>query len=309
MPFSGSKDFGVTRSELLLAAMRKIGTFDAGDEPAADEIAHAAFSLNVIVKNLAVKGVHISLRETVTVFLQPSQQSYQIGPGGDNATSSYVETTLSAAAAAAATTVSLTSYAGMTNGDYIGIKLDDNTIHWTTIVDRTVTTITTGLASAAASGARVYTYTTKANRPHRLVWAHRRDSSGYDSEVTLIGDIAYRSLSNKAASGPVNQAFYQPTLTTGTLFVWPVDGGASVDKLMLVAEPMADDMDAAGNNPQFPIEAVLPLIYAVAADLAPEAGIGIRERRELRDQARELMEDWLNDSVENASVVFGMDAL
>ncbi len=303
MAVSGSKNFTVTRTDIIYAAMRKAGNYDAGDAPSAEESADAVLALNLMVKEWSVLGIDVPWRETITLFLQPGTQSYTIGPSGDHATASYVETTLSADAASSATTITLTSTAGLTAADSIGIKLDDGTIHWTTIVNAATTEITTGLASAASSGNAVYAYTTKANRPQKIVYAHRRESDK-DTPVELIGEVAYRGLSTKGASGPVNQVYYQPTLTNGSLFVWPTSGA---DKLVLICQPLVDDFDSSSNNPEFPIEWANAIIWNLAAELAPEYGMPLKERQVLEFKARGKLEALLDYDVENASVIIGLE--
>lgn len=306
MAVSGSKDFTVTRTDIINAAMRKAGNYDAGDAPSAEESADAVLALNLMVKEWSVLGIDVPWRQTITLFLQPDTQSYTIGPSGSHATLSYVETTLSADAALGATTITLASTTGLTAADSIGVKLDDGTIHWTTIVNPATTSITTGLASAASSGNAVYAYTTKANRPQKVIYMHRRDASGQDTPVDPIGEIAYRGLSNKGSAGPVNQAFYQPTLTNGTLFVWPANRGGP-DKLILVCQPLVDDFDSSSNNPEFPIEWGNAIIWNLAVELAPEYGLSIKERQLLKFEATSKLNSLLDYDVENASVIIGLE--
>lgn len=309
MAVSGSKDYSITRTDIVNAALRKIGAYDSGETTDSSDSADAVLALNLMVKEWSARGIDIPWRETITLFLQPDTQAYTIGLTGDESTASYVETTLSAAAASSATTVSLTSTTGMSLSDRIGIKLDDATIHWTTISNVGGTTLATGLASAASSGNKVYAYTTKAYRPQKLIYAHRRDHSNIDTPVELIGDTAYRSLTNKGSDGPVNQAYYIPTLTNGTLFVWPAGGSVSnVDKLILVAQYLVDDFDAASNNPQFPIEWGNAIIWNLAAELAPEYPVALPERRLLTIQAGEKLQALLDYDVENASVIFSRES-
>jgi len=90
--------------------------------------------------------------------------------------------------------------------------------------------------------------------------------------------------------------------------VWPVDGGASVDKLSFSAQYYPDDFDAANDNPQFPIEWGEALVYGLADRLAAELGnMTIKERGFLRLEAAEKIEDALNFDTENASVIFSLD--
>lgn len=306
MAVSGSKNFTITRTEILGAALRKVGEFDSGSPIPPEDYTDAALALNLMVKEWAARGVDVPWRETITLFLQPNTQSYAIGLSGAHATTSYLDTTLATDEASSSTSLGLTSTAGMSLNDHIGVKLDDGTIHWSTITNVGGTTIASGLASAASAGNAVYAYTTKANRPQKILFAYRRDAYGQDSEITLIGEGQYRGLSNKGAAGPVNQVYYQPTLTNGTLFVWPANA-YGVDKLILIAQPLVDDFDESGNNPHFPIEWANAIIWNLACELAPEYGVAVKERIALRAEAGEKLETLLNYDVENASVVFGRE--
>lgn len=305
MAVSGSKNFSVTRTDIVGAALRKVGAFDSGDTIDDSDSSDTVLALNLMVKEWSARGIDVPWREEVTLFLQYGTESYLVGPSGGHATAAYVETTLASSAAALATTISLTSTTGMSNGDYIGIKLDDGSLHWTTITTVGTTLIASGLASAAASGNTVYAYTTKANRPQKIVYAYRRDADGNDTPVELIGDIAYRGLSDKDATGIITQCFYQPTLTNGKLFVWQTGGP---DKLILICQPLVDDFDSASNNPQFPIEWANAIVWNLAVEIAPEYGVSVRDRQALKLEARDKLETVLDYDVENASVILGVEA-
>lgn len=305
MAVSGSKDFAVTRAEIVEGALRKIGVYDQGESIPGDESKSAVFALNAMIKEWVARGIDIWLREEVTLFLQPNTQKYQLGAA--NATTSYVETALSSAAASGATALSVDSTTGMTVGDFIGVKLDDNSIHWDTIQNTSPLTITNGLASAASSGKKVYAYTTKAGRPQKLLYAFRRDVNDHDTEIDLIGESEYQRQSNKGSSGPPTEIWYRPTIGTGTLHVWPVDGGSTWDKLVLIAQSLPDDFDVAGNNPQFPIEWANTLVWNLAAELGPEYGIQDKEQAKLFRVAEFKLNELLDYDSENANVIFALD--
>jgi len=308
MATSGSKDYSITRANIIDAALRKTGEFDAGDTVPGDETTAADFALNLMIKEWVARGIDIWLRDEVTLFLQPNQQSYAMGTA--NATTSYVETTTTAAEVTSATVIDVTSSTGMTAADIIGIKLDDDSIHWDTIatVDSSIqVTITTGIASAAASGNKVYAYTTTAGRPQKIISAFRRDINALDTQVSIIGETDYRSQSNKASEGPPVEIWYQPTLTTGTLYVWPVDGGKNWDKLVLSCQFLPDDFDSGADNPEFPIEFGNALVWGLAAELASEYGLPPKEVQYLEAKAEHKIDIMLNYDVENASVEFALD--
>ncbi len=308
MAVSGSKNYSITRATIIQSAHRKTGEFDIGETISGDETAAADIALNLLVKELVTEGADIWLRDEITLFLQPDQQSYLLGAA--NATATVVaETTLSADEASGQTVLSIIITTGMTPADNIGIKLDDNTIQWTTVtVDSAIQgTIAAALTGAAASGNKVYAYTTTAGRPNKIVSAYRRDVNNIDTEVTMIGETMYRRQSNKGSAGPPVEAWYQPTLTTGTLYVWPVDGGANWDKLLLSAQYYPDDFDAASDNPEFPIEWGNALVWLLAAEIASEFGIPEKDQLRLWQISEHKKQNLLDYDVENASVIFALD--
>ena len=309
MAVSGSKNYAITRAKIIEAALRKLGVYDQGETVPGSETSAASIALNLMVKEYTARGADIWLRDEITLFLQPNTQVYSLGTA--HATRAIVgETTLSTAAAASATVLAVTSSSGMTAADFIGVKLDDNTIHWDTIasVDTTTqVTITTGLASAAAKGKKVYAYTTKAERPVKILSAFRRDKNNIDTMVDIIGEDDYRQQSNKTSDGPPIEIWYQPTLTTGALYVWPDNGGANWDKLLMSAQYYPDDFDAASDNPQFPIEWGNTLVWGLAAELGAEYGIPIKDIAYLERKAEFKLQELLAYDTENASVEFGLE--
>jgi len=310
MAVSGSKNYAVTRSDIIEAAHRKLGVYDAGDAIDGDQTSASSLALNLMIKEWVARGIDIWLRDEITLFLQPDQKVYQLGATDHSTRSVVAETTLSAAEASGQTVISVTSSTGMTAADNIGIKMDDNTIHWALIssVDSsTQITIDTATDDDAASGNKVYAYTTAAGRPTKIVSAYRRDKNDIDTLMDMVGETEYRSLANKGSDGPPVLAWYQPTLTTGSLYVWPVDGGANWNEILLSAQYYPDDFDSASDNPQFPIEYANALIWGLAAEIASEHGLSEQEQARLWSIAENKLEHVLNWDTENASVEFALD--
>lgn len=311
MAVSGSKNFSITRSDIIAAALRKVGVLDASEGASGDDTLIASFALNLLVKEWVVDGADIFLRTESTLFLQPDTHVYTLST--DHITDSYVETTLSAAEASGQTVISVTSSAGMTAADNVGIKIDDNTIHWTTIVSvdsSTQITITTLTDGAAASGNKVYAYTTKSDRPQKLLYAFRSDVNGFDTEVAIIGENEYRRQSNKTSDGPPVEVWYNPqgNQATGKLHVWPDDGGKNWDKLVLIAQHLPDDFDASSDNADFPIEWGSALVWGLAAELGSEYGVPNVEQQKLWAIAQNKLDKVLDYDQENASVIFKLSS-
>ena len=308
MAVSGSKDYSITRANIVNAALRKIGAYDQGETASGDEAASAGTALNLMVKEWVARGIDIWLRDEITLFLQPNTKSYSLGIA--NATASYNETTLTSAITTSTTVIPVASSSGMAAADNIGIKIDDDTIHWDTIVSvdsSTQVTITTGVDGAAASGKKVYAYTTTAGRPQKIVYAYRRDKNDIDNEIRIIGEAEYMQQSNKSAEGVPVEIWYQPTLTTGTLYVWPTDGGADWDRIIMSCQFLPDDFDTVSNNPEFPIEWGNVLVWGLAAELASEYGISERQQGRLWQIAEFKLNELMAYDTENASVIFAMD--
>jgi len=311
MAVSGSKNFSVTRSDLIEIALRKIGAYDQGEAVSGDETAAASLALNLIVKELVIEGADIFLRAESILFLQPDTQSYDLTTAEITDTIT-AETTLSAAEASGQTVISVTSSTGMTAADRVGIKIDDNTIHWTTIVtvdSSTQITITTATDGAAASGNKVYTYTTKSDKPNKIIFAFRRDVNDFDTEIALIGENEYRRQSNKKSDGPPVEVWFNPqgNQSVAKLHVWPDNGGATWDKIVLITQLAPDDFDASSDNPDFPVEWSNALAWRLAAELSFEYGIPNVDRQGLWAIANAKIGDALDYDTENAPVIFAQD--
>lgn len=313
MASSGSVDFAITRSDIIGRALRIVNAVGQGQAIPAEESSSAAMALNSMIKEWANSGIHVWKTEEAILFLSKSTQSYQLGPTGDRATliSDYVATTLSAAEASGQTVLSVTSSTGMTAADVVGITLDADTIDWTTIVSvdsATQITVTDALTGDAASGNRVHTYTSILQRPLRVMNLRRSDESAA-LETPFAKELSreeYMALPNKANQGKPTEAYYDPMLTNGRIYIWPT-ADTTDDTIRFTAHLPIEDMDAAANNPDFPQEWYNALSWGLAEQLIPEHGVpdpraGRIERMAARSLA--MLED--ADS-ETASVQFEPD--
>jgi len=313
--------------DIINRALRILGEFDEGDAASTLENTGARLALNSLIRQIVVTdGVGLWLRRRCILILNRGLQRYKLGPTGTPGTvddfhfffdTELIENTISADEAAAQTTLSIldanwVDYAGNTvahtvvaNSDVIGIRQDDLTIHWTTVATAPAGTdsliITAGLASAASAGAKVYTYTTRAPRPHGVVYAYRETTSGNASETELIGRREFERLSLKSSSGVPVKIHFDPTLheTTSasnfsTLHVWPVKNPKSYDKMVMVCEFYPDiltDPEDTADEVQFPDEWVSCLSWMLADELSLEYEVGIRTALMIQQRAKEKYEN------------------
>ena len=310
MTTSNSVDFSISRDDIIRSALEELGEVAEGEAITPDRTAAVALRLNSWVKSLMAGGSKLWAMKQATLFLTVGTAGYSLGATGTHCTNDYVQTTLSTAEALGSTSLGLTAFAGMSASDNIGIVLDDGSIHWTTIsgAPGATTTIAVGLASAAAAGNVVFTYTTKINRPQRIDTeaAYWRSSAGQDTPVKLISRAEYAQLSNKTTRGKIVQGFYDPQLINGTLNVWPTPDSAS-DVLRFWYERILEDFDSSTDTPDFAIEWGEALILGLASRMAPSSGMPLQERMDLKGRADESLIIAMNYDKDNTSTFFQPD--
>jgi hypothetical protein len=274
---SGSVDFSVTRDEIIKAALRAARIVGKDQTPDSTHISTGAEALNMIVKQWQGKadfapGLKVWSRKVAYLFLQQGEHQYDLGPSGDHWTGTYYSTTTDAAEATSQTVISVTSTTNMTNSDNIGIVLDDGTIHWSTISSFSAgdtVTIATGLASAAASGNRVFWYTSKARRPLEVLTAVLRDTSAQDVPLYPMSLEAFESITDKTADGTPQYYHYEPMLTNGRIsFDIEPDDVTKIVRVVFLGT--LEDFDAVADTPDYPQEWFRALKFQLAMDLWPE---------------------------------------
>ncbi len=312
MATSGSADFSVTRKEILEDAASELGVLALGQTLSANQITQGSRFLNMIVKQWQGKsdfapGLKVWTRKRATIFLEKNKASYTLGPGGDHATNSFTETTLSADAAASATSLTVSSITGISDADNIGIILNDGNVHWTTVngaPSGSTVVITTGLPSAADSGKTIWAYTTKITRPLTILNINTRDSNGNDSPMFPMTLDDYEAIADKGAAGDATRYYYEQDRLTGELYLdYAIDDVTNTLK-MTYLRPI-EDFDSATDEPDYPQEWFRPLVYQLAMDWAGSFGVGITVDLKLkRDESLMLAQ---NVNPENADVFFEPD--
>lgn len=280
MSTSGSANFSVTGQEIVEGALRALGVLGRGRALQAGDLEDGLEALNMLVKQWQgiadfAPGLKVWTRKRATLFLQKASNEYDLGPSGDHATDdTYDETTMRVAGVTNDTTLELTSTTGMTAADYIGIVLDSGSIHWTTIVsitDGDTLVITTGLASAAAIGNKVYAYTNKIQRPLKILTFNLRDSDGNDTPLYSMELEEYESIPDKDAAATPTRYSYESQLTNGVLRFDTAPDDVSYLGKFVYLRPV-EDLDAGSNDLDYPQHWFRALKFNLALDLAPEKG-------------------------------------
>lgn len=257
---------------------------------------------NDVLAHWQAQGIHLWNETEALLPLNPSQTEYSLGVGGDHCFTDYVYATTSAALSASATVISTTGTLGMTVGDFIGIELADGTRHWSTISIITAgvsVTIVTGLASAANAAASIYAYTTKIDRPLRILDA--RFSTSQTNDELIVNQESrqryYQTPNKTDSSGTVSQWYYSPQLNKGKLLLWsPVSSCASIVRFTFVKPQYVNEDQS--ETVLIPSEWLLPFKWAIAKQLGITYGIDPNRLVAIAQEAQTTLEQALSNDVE-----------
>jgi len=289
MTTSGITTYNETETEIIHDAYEKINVVGTDETVSAEDYASAHRTLNRMIKFWQGIDYHLWLKETATIFLQKNQLEYTLNSTGDHATLSYVETTLSADEASGQVILSVTSSTGMNVDDYVGIKQDDNTLHWSTIktiIDPTSIEINTAITDDAASGSKVYAYTTRLDQPFDVYSAVRESESQIDVPMNYLAYQEYFELPNKTSTGFPVSYNYNRKINSALIRIWPVP--ITVEHLIKITfARKIEDFSVVSNDPDFPQEWIEVLVLNLAVKLAPNYGkAGTPNFAEVKEDAK-----------------------
>lgn len=268
MATSGSTAFDRTGEQICTHALKVIRVLGEDESISVNQLDDALVAMNGMVKSDQMK-LGLWRKREARLWLVDTQANYNLTGANACDISELAETTLDAAEASGQTVLSVTSTSGFTNSDVIGIVLDDDTIHWTTIssfVANDTVTVASGLASAASNGKRVYVYTTAAPRPMKIIGARRLNGT---TEIPMfdLSHTEYFELPNKASPGTPVQYHYDPQQGIGVIYLWPTPD--TVDDM--INYTYLDELEifsANTNTSNFPSEWMEYLVYGLALRLS-----------------------------------------
>ena len=302
MTTSGSYDYSRNAGQIIEKALKLIGELAAGESVNSEDQSTCLETLNLMIKDWQADEIYLWKHVESALFLEYEGYSYDIGPTGDNVTSSWVKTEIATAADSGDLTITLDSDDDITDGDYIGIELDDGTLQWTTVNGvpaADVVTLTAALTDDVAVDNHVYTYTTKLQRPLEITEARIRSAAGYERPIKIVSRDEYLRLPNKASTGSANQIYYDNKLTNGKMYVWPACGDVQ-EYIKFTAKIPIEDFDSATDDPDFPQEWILTLAWNLAVLVAPEFERPLPDKFELRAIA--MKERLMDFDIEHTSV-------
>ena len=307
MATSGSIDLSPTRNSIIRGAFRLLGFKKDGGVRPAQDVLDASEMLNMMISAWQADDYGLWLNNEATLYLDyETSMSYTLGSTGDHATLTPQSTAIATAASSGDSTITVDSDDNITNGDAIGIELDDNTMQWTTVNGvpaSNVVTLTAVLTDDVAVDNVVYNYTTKLIRPLSIIEARLRNEDGNDTVMNIVSRNEYMAFADKDSTGVPNTIYYDPQLTNGVLYVYPISNSVEYT-IKFTGKFPVEIFDAYGNSPDFPQQWLLALQYNLAVLLAPEypKDVTPTQLTLLIPQARALKEQIKMFDTDNTSI-------
>jgi hypothetical protein len=315
MTTSNVTTWNPVRDKILKRALRLVHAYSASDNPRPEQLIDALDAMNSMLKEWQMDGL-LWLQQFATLFLNEGQTVYNLAPrtysGFSHCATDYVQTTLTASMAIGASVAALTSATGITTGDYIGIENDSGTIEWFTGTKSGLNiTLSSTMSVAATSGNLVYSHTlaSQTKRPTRVTASRKLYDStaadGSDVPIDMISRSDYMDTPSKTSSGKIVQAYYDPQLVCGKLYVWPVADYCG-DKLFLTIDRPIDDILTDTETLDLPIEYMNAICYGVADLIAPEYQLTLQEQQMLATRASQYYGKILSYNRGETSIFFEM---
>jgi len=285
-----------TRDEIVEAALRLLGQLGEGESASSQQVMDGQKTLNRMVKAWQNQGIHLWKYAEASLFLQDGQAGYTVGTGAtDHCTETYYSTTLSADASSGDSTITVTSDDNISDGDFIGIVLDDSTMQWTTVNGApvaNVVTLTDNLTDDATSGNAIYNYTNKINKPNRILNVRRYDiSAEQDVPIMSFGRSEYFSQPNKTNEGLTVNLYYDRQRTNGTIYLWPTPNSDITNLIKFSYQKPFEVFDSSADEADFPQEFLEAMVYGLAVRLSPEYGLDFNERAFLKQEAEQYLNE------------------
>ena len=163
-------------------------------------------------------------------------------------------------------------------------------------------TKTFSLVSGTASYTLGPSGTVTMDRPLRILACNlKQTSSGTETELTQVSRTDYHALPLKTTSGSPAEFMYDPQLTNGVIYFWPVMDTTGYTAELLYVKPY-DDLDSSTDDIELPQEWMEAVKYGLAARLSDEYGLPLQERSYLWKKAEAAKYDVNGFDNENTSM-------
>jgi hypothetical protein len=306
-----SPDFTYNRDQIIRRALRLVGAVQSGETPGPQENQDAVDALNALVSEWQATGLHLWKESEGVLFLQPGQIKYGLGGSTTDqaAITSTINTSTTTAAVSSGNIIPVASVAGIVNGDNFGVMLATNVLFWSTVTS--IVGLSVHLAGSIPSSVNANTptfdYTTRIIRPLRIIDARRYYiPSNIETPLNIMSRLDFREMPNKMSTGPINQFFYDPQLSTGYFWSWPAPPDSLSKVNFTWMEPIFN-FNTAADQPDFPVEWFNCLVWNLANEIMLEYDVPQTRAQMIQIRAKETFDLVSTFDREPESLFFGVN--
>lgn len=139
--------------------------------------------------------------------------------------------------------------------------------------------------------------------PLHVLQAYRQDStSATKIYMEVISNFNFNLYPTNSGGTPI-QLNYQPFINYGEINLWPVpDSSATNSTVTIVYQSPFQYFDSSTDTMDFPEEWYNALVYNLALNLAPEWAIPLEDRKMLKAEAQEHLQNALSNGTEDGSL-------
>ena len=285
MTTSGTYRHTVDFNDIAEEALDIMQVAADGESLTADQQKRCRKTMNFMLKAWEGHGIHLWTFEEGSLFLAKGQSEYSFS--SSNLANTWEETTLSADEALGQAVLSCASTTDITALDVVGVVLDDDTLHWSTVVSKTATeiTINDALPSAASLGSHVRTYVPSSFIPaNKITQVRRRESSTYETEINFESRKDYFNLPDKVSQGSPVQAYFSRQEDAGIMYIWPAPSTAN-DVINFTYERPIQVIDSGSDTLDIPNYWYEAIIYNLAERLILKFGCSQGRAQIIREKA------------------------
>jgi hypothetical protein len=143
-------------------------------------------------------------------------------------------------------------------------------------------------------------YTLTTQKPHRVVSARWRNSSGTDMEMTLMTREEYMSLPVKSATGVPTQYYVDYQRAVPVLYIWPVPSSVTTEVVRITSFRRFEDIDSLDDD----MDVRQEHFEGVAYNLAKRLGISYGKTNsaayaEIKQEAAVFLSELLDEDRED----------
>jgi hypothetical protein len=301
-------DFTINSEDCITLACQIINIQGDGDYLAPSDYDLGKKVLNMMLKAWQMQDNHLWVKQTISLFLQKNQHDYTISQTtSDHFTADIpTQTYLTTDAISGDTTLIVNDTTGMSINDHIGIKLDNNTIFWSTINLIPTTTsviINNPLPSASTTNNYIFSYKTPLYLPFQLYAAIRHDiANNIDIPINFMSYREYFDQPNKETPGTITMWSPDRQIDSYNIHVWPNPSDVSYYVKLIISRKI-QDIDTDADNFDLPQEWQQAIVFNLALRLAPIFGKAQGENfAEIKNQAAQYLLEAQNFDNELGSI-------